>query len=116
MRKLSPFLRNSLSVFAIGISSLWPTGDTEARENSRHQLCRGEQAPESMIKRYLWAMENHSASAIQELFTTDGTVISTSVGNANAAIFYEKFLPQIKSAKTQLGEIYKSTTDDHHYS
>lgn len=50
------------------------------------------------------------------LFTPDGSVVSTSVGNSAAIPFYEKFLPEIKSANVTLGEIYRSLSNRNHYS
>lgn len=87
-----------------------------AMNEDAHQTCKGKNSPQSLIKRYLEAMQNHSTSMMKPLFTPDGSVVSTSVGNSAAIPFYEEFLPEIKSATVELGEIYRSMSNKDHYS
>lgn len=77
--------------------------------------CKNERAYTEVIQGYLDAMENHSVSDIEKLFTEDAVVVSTSVGNADAVAFYKKFFPEIKSAETKLLETYRSTTKPNLY-
>jgi len=59
------------------------------------------------IERYLRALQTGSAGVMAEIFTANGTVKSTSVGNAPAVKFFNDFLPKIHSAELRIGSIYQ---------
>lgn len=103
-------------IAAIATTSLLSAGTEAFAQTQTKPACKSEREYKEVIQKYLNAMENHSTTEIEELFTADATVVSTSVGNAKALPFYKKFFPEIKTAKTKLLEVYKSTTNPDHYS
>ena len=110
----NPLLQGVLLTTA-ALASLHTTATPSLSQDSPPEACRTEGAYKNVINQYLDAMENHSVAAIEKLFTEDGTVVSTSVGNADAVAFYKKFFPEIKTAKTKLLETYRSTTNPNLY-
>ncbi len=109
--------KHFFAVFAAITTAGLLTGVSDTTAQARpNPACKSQREYKEVILRYLNAMENHSIPAIKKLFTANGTVVSTSVGNAEAVPFYKKFFPEIKTAKTKLLEVYKSTTNPNHYS
>jgi len=95
--------------------TLLTTAKPALSQESQNPGCSSESAYKEVIQQYLAAMGNHSVQQIEKLFTPDATVVSTSVGNAKAVDFYKKFFPEVKTAKTELLETYRSTSNPNHY-
>jgi hypothetical protein len=62
----------------------------------------------NVIKRYVHDLGQADARDIVKLFTADGFVLSTSAGKKDARVFFNTFLPKIKTAHTQLEKIFMS--------
>ena len=64
------------------------------------------------IKQYMSDLQLHDADHISSLFTSNGTVVSTSQGYKNAREFFHSFLPMIQSANAVDNGIFKGLDND----
>ena len=66
-------------------------------------------AREQVVTQYIQALANHDAAAISQLFSNDGSVISTSKGKVAARKFFNDFLPIISAAHTEVHNLFASS-------
>ena len=78
------------------LATLGYAGEQDKLERERKATC----------VRYLVDLQKADYKEIVELFDKNGYVISTSKGHMNAKDFFYSFLPNIRTAKTELHETF----------
>lgn len=69
---------------------------------------------ELVIRKYVSDLQKADYKSIIQIFEKEGIVISTSRGKMNAKDFFSSFLPNIKSANTQLHQLFMGDVSDNH--
>lgn len=85
-----------LSVIISVFATLGYAGEQDKLDSERKATC----------VRYLIDLQNADYKGIVQLFDKNGYVISTSKGHMNAKDFFYSFLPNIRTAKTELHETF----------
>lgn len=68
-------------------------------------------ARQNTINTYVMNLQQADNKAMMELFEKNGYVISTSRGKVDAKEFFDGFLPEITSARTEIHQVFTAGND-----
>lgn len=103
-------MQKRLSIYAVGtLLAILSTSALAGNIDNNSLSSRLDSARKQTIQRYFGALQAGDPSVMQDIFTSDGTVLSTSAGQSPAIVFFNMFLPKIQSATLTIGNTYQAT-------